>query len=108
MKCPNCGLETNEKYCSACGAKMTATKTGKGKTLAVIVLSVAVAALVCTNVLTLVMFANKPETVKHNRQLLLQKQSQTHKVQHQQTKVTIKIIFSSPEKTAQLKQVLAQ
>lgn len=63
MKCPNCGLETNEKYCSACGAKMTATKTGKGKTLAVIVLSVAVAALVCTNVLTLVMFANKPETV---------------------------------------------
>lgn len=65
MKCPNCGFETNEKYCSACGAKVNTTKTGNGKTLAVIVLSVATAALVCTNVLTLVMFANKsePETV---------------------------------------------
>lgn len=62
MKCPNCGFETNEKYCTACGTKMTATKTGKGKTLAVIVLSVATAALVCTNAITLVMFANKPET----------------------------------------------
>lgn len=68
MKCPNCGFETNEKYCSACGAKVNTTKTGNGKTLAVIVLSVATAALVCTNVLTLVMFASKPEPVTVNTQ----------------------------------------
>ena len=53
MKCPNCGFETNEKYCPACGANMNTTKTSKGKTLAIIVLSVAVITLVCTNVITL-------------------------------------------------------
>lgn len=58
MKCPNCGFETNEKYCPACGANMNTTKTSKGKTLAIIVLSVAVITLVCTNVITLVIFAN--------------------------------------------------
>ena len=68
MKCPNCGFETNEKYCPACGANMNTTKTSKGKTLAIIVLSVAVVALVCTNVLTLVIFANKTELETVNTQ----------------------------------------
>ena len=68
MKCPNCGFETNEKYCPACGANMNTTKTSKGKTLAIIVLSVAVIALVCTNVLTLVIFANKTELETVNTQ----------------------------------------
>ena len=57
MKCPNCGFETNEKYCPACGANMNTTKTSKGKTLAIIVLSVAVITLVCTNVITLVILS---------------------------------------------------
>ena len=68
MKCPNCGFETNEKYCPACGANLNTTKTSKGKTLAIIVLSVAVIALVCTNVLTLVIFANKTELETVNTQ----------------------------------------
>lgn len=68
MKCPNCGFETNEKYCPACGANMNTTKTSKGKTLAIIVLSVAVITLVCTNVITLVIFANKTELETVNTQ----------------------------------------
>lgn len=68
MKCPNCGFETNEKYCPACGANMNTTKTSIGKTLAIIVLSVAVITLVCTNVITLVIFANKTELETVNTQ----------------------------------------
>lgn len=68
MKCPDCGFETNEKYCPACGANMNTTKTSKGKTLAIIVLSVAVITLVCTNVITLVIFANKTELETVNTQ----------------------------------------
>lgn len=68
MKCPNCGFETNEKYCPACGANMNTTKTSKGKTLAIIVLSVAVITLLCTNVITLVIFANKTELETVNTQ----------------------------------------
>lgn len=33
MKCPNCGFETNEKYCPACGANMNTTKRVKVKLL---------------------------------------------------------------------------
>lgn len=61
MKCPNCGFETNENYCPMCGTKMKNVVPKNNKTLALTVLSFIIAALVCTNAVTIAMYYNKSE-----------------------------------------------